>query len=155
MATCPVCEDYEGSPQQVQAHISANQDKPHKGKIGREFESEIQQSESGQQAGQKAKPSTNGGQAVPATKDRQSGQQSPQNGKEVPHRGGRSRGTTVDLPAIVCKKCGRKVKYPELMTYKASCQGCGRTIRKRTAFEQIEQQADEKGKNELAEAKEV
>lgn len=162
-ASCPICGDFEGDPQSVQAHISAKQDEAHRGKTGREFAADIENGgKNGQQTATKPPKVESGGNVAPSPGGRQNGQQAPENGHangnengKVSNRGGRSRGTTVDIPPIACKECGRKVKYPELMTYKATCQGCGRTIRKRKAFERIEQQADEKGKDELAEAKEV
>ena len=42
MATCPICEEYEGKPEQVEAHISSVCDDQHKGKIGKEFASVIE-----------------------------------------------------------------------------------------------------------------
>jgi hypothetical protein len=42
MAVCPVCDNYEGSPRQVEAHISGLCDEPHVGKVGREFTDEIE-----------------------------------------------------------------------------------------------------------------
>lgn len=121
-AICPICKDYEGSPREVEAHISGMQDEAHKGRTGREFEKQI----TGQQDG-------NGG----------------KNSRSAKTRG------RVDLPNIECQNCRREVKYPELMPYKATCPECGRTIRKRAAFERVEEQADEDGKDELAEPKEV
>lgn len=40
-ATCPVCEDYEGGPRQVQAHISGKKDDAHDGRLGRDYNNEI------------------------------------------------------------------------------------------------------------------
>lgn len=158
-ATCPLCGEYEGSPQQVQAHISSKKDAEHKGRYGREFEDKLNpqagSQQKGQQQGETAVQKTQGSSPSKETQSTQAGQQSPQTGQQAPPRGGRARGTTVDMPDIECEKCGRKVKYPEMMPYKASCAGCGKEIRKREAFEKIEEKADEKGKNELVESQTV
>lgn len=155
---CPLCGEYEGSPQQVQAHISSKKDALHEGRYGREFEDELNRQANGQQAGQErqsASKSQSKGTAQNTGQNTPTGAGGQATGQQAPHRGGRAKGTTVDLPNIECKECGRQVKYPELMTYKATCPGCGHTIRKREAFEELEEQADEKGKDELAEAKQV
>jgi predicted RNA-binding Zn-ribbon protein involved in translation (DUF1610 family) len=71
----------------------------------------------------------------------------PQNGQQS-DRPGKAEGKKGDLPPIECSDCGREVKYPELMPYKATCPDCGRVIRKRSAFEETEKQADEPGNDE-------
>lgn len=71
----------------------------------------------------------------------------PQNGQQN-DRPGKAEGKKGDLPSIECSGCGREVKYPELMPYKATCPDCGREIRKRSAFEETEKQADEPGNDE-------
>lgn len=40
-ATCPVCNEYDGAPQQVQAHISGSSDELHQDRLGRDYENEI------------------------------------------------------------------------------------------------------------------
>lgn len=63
-------------------------------------------------------------------------------------RPGKAEGKEGELPPVECKNCGREVKYPELMPYKATCPDCGKEIRKRDAFEETEKQADEPGNDE-------
>lgn len=165
MVECPLCGEYEGSPQQVQAHISSKKDDAHAGRYGREFEGELGVGEGGQKGAESPQKADGGQPGESAPESKKGGQQSQESGQKAkqsgsmavsaPGRGGRSVGTTVDLPELRCGECGRKVKYPELMTFKATCPGCGREIRKREAFEELEKQADEKGKDELAESKEV
>lgn len=72
-------------------------------------------------------------------------------GESVERPGKETQGTTLDVPKFACKKCGRQVKYPEMMPYKMSCPDCGRTMKKREAAEKLEQKADEKGKDETVE----
>lgn len=139
---CPLCGDYEGSPQQVQAHISSKNDDAHKGKTGREV---LNNQQNGQQSGQQS-GQQNGQQRVrPPSQD---SQQTARPGRET-------RGTALDVPKIACKNCGRKVAYPELMPYKMTCPGCDRTMKKRDAAEAMEEKADEKGKDETVETVEV
>lgn len=76
-------------------------------------------------------------------------------GKDVERPGEETQGTVLDMPEIKCKGCGRRVKYPELMPYKMTCPKCSRTMQKRDAAEQKEKEADEIGKDELAEPADV
>lgn len=115
--TCPLCGDYEGSAESVQAHISSKNDPAHRGKVGPDVMKNPDREEMPQNSGQKARP-------------------------------GKSEGRAGELPPIQCSGCGREVKYPDLMPYKATCPECGRTIRKRSAFEETEKQADEPGNDE-------
>lgn len=72
-------------------------------------------------------------------------------GEKADRPGPETTGTALDVPKVACKKCGREVAYPELMPYKMTCPGCGKEMRKRKAAEEMEEKADEKGKNELVE----
>jgi predicted RNA-binding Zn-ribbon protein involved in translation (DUF1610 family) len=123
--TCPLCGTYEGSVESVQAHISSKNDEAHKGRVGRDVMKDPDR-QGTPQSGQQETP--------------QSGQQS--------DRPGMAQGKEGELPPIECSGCGREVKYPELMPYKAKCPGCGQKIRKRDAFEETEKQADEPGNDE-------
>lgn len=125
---CPLC-DYEGTVSGVEAHISAKQDEPHQGKAGHEFKEDLKM---------QAKKETG-----------QSGRQTGQSGQQK--RPGAARGREGELPDVVCKDCGRKVKYPELMPQKMSCPECGRTNKKRDAAEKVEERADDEGTDETAE----
>jgi len=84
------------------------------------------------------------GRDVMTNPDRQG---APQSGQQS-DRPGKAQGKQGELPPIECSNCEREVKYPELMPYKADCPDCGRTIRKRDAFEETEKQADEPGNDE-------
>ena len=125
--TCPLCGDYEGSAASVQAHISSKNDEAHRGKVGTD---------------------------VMKNPDRQG---MPQNGQQTGQkdRPGKAEGKQGELPPVECSGCGRDVKYPELMPYKATCPECGNQMRKRSAFEEIEAQADEVGNDETKGSKAV
>jgi predicted RNA-binding Zn-ribbon protein involved in translation (DUF1610 family) len=116
--TCPLCGEFDGSLEEVQAHISSKKDKAHKLKAGREVLSQPPR-----------------------------GHQSGQNGQQE-ERAGQAEGKQTELPAVACEGCGRRVKYPELMPYKMSCPECGRTMRKKKAAKETEKQADEPGNDE-------
>lgn len=142
MVECPLC-DYSGTKREVQAHISGKRDSAHRGFSGADFEGYF----GGRGTGEN-------GQGKSQTADK-SGNESKDTGS---HENGSSRPSSPSgngLPEVRCKKCGREVKYPELMPYKATCPGCGRTIKERDAFEKLEKKADERGKDELAEPAEV
>jgi len=47
MATCPVCNDYEGEPQSVEAHISGSTDVDHLGEQGSNWRSRIEELDEG------------------------------------------------------------------------------------------------------------
>ena len=76
-------------------------------------------------------------------------------GEKASRPGKETEGTALDVPGIACKECERPVKYPELMPYKMTCPGCGRTMRKRAAAEKMEEKADEPGKDETVETVEA
>lgn len=141
---CPLCGEYEGTSQQVQAHISSKKDSAHKGKTGREVLN-------GQESG--SKPGQNGQQGPTGNPSGRPAAGS--NGQQGSRPGRETRGTALDVPEIACKKCGRKIAYPELMPYKMSCPGCKREMRKRDAAEKMEEKADEKGKDETVETVEA
>ena len=145
--TCPLCGDYEGTHQQVQAHISSKNDDAHKGKVGHN----VLVAPEGQQQGRQQP------QAPQGPNGQQNGAQAGQNGQQDGRkkRPGRARGKEGELPDVQCKNCGRAVKYPEMMPYKMSCPECGRTMRKKKAAKQIEEKADEKGKDETVDTAEV
>jgi hypothetical protein len=161
MATCPICGDYEGSSQQVQAHISAKQDGSHKGKTGREYAAQIEGGGNGEtiqlggpESGESIRTGNGrNGNIQSGQKKGQQGRQASQNGQ--PRPGPETRGTSQDVPQIACEKCERKVAYPELMPYKMTCPGCGRKLELRDAAEAMEKKADEKGKDETVETLEV
>jgi len=137
MVKCPLC-DYEGTEKQVKAHISGKSDPVHKGFVGDDFEGYFADRRGDSQKETVDEDSTNSLTAKPTDsltdRDREK-----ENG----------------LPEVRCKSCGRCVKYPELMPYKATCPGCDEEIREREAFETLEKRADEIGKDELAEPVEV
>lgn len=146
--TCPHCKEYEGSGSEVQAHIMSKKDSDHKGKTG----SRVLEMQSGGRGDRGQAGSGNGKKAGPG--DGNGGKSGSGSAGDQP-RGGRAAGRTGDVPEVKCQNCGRRVKYPELMPYKASCPGCDSQIRAREAFERLEKKADEKGKNELAESYEL
>lgn len=127
--TCPLCGSYEGPVESVQAHISSKNDEAHAGKAGRDVVTNPDRQGTPQNSQQNARP-----------EKARNGQQN--------DRPGKAYGKEGELPPIECSTCGREVKYPELMPYKATCAGCGNTIRKRDAFEETEKQADEPGNDE-------
>ena len=43
---CPLCEDYEGDPDSIEAHISASMDETHEGEWGSNYREEIENGES-------------------------------------------------------------------------------------------------------------
>lgn len=129
MVECPLC-DYSGTVREVQAHISGKSDPAHKGYSGKDFKRQIQDQK----------------------KEASDGSEGGSQGKK---ENGAENGKANDLPEVKCRHCGRVVRYPEMMPYKATCPGCQREIRKRQAFERLEEQADERGKDETAEPKEV
>mgnify|MGYP002760910291 CR=1 FL=1 len=124
---CPLCGEYTGSASGVQAHISSKNDQAHKGKQGKDVI------------------------VNPAQPELQSGGK-PTDEKDKT-RPGKAQGDTDELPNVECGECGREVKYPELMPYKASCPDCGFEMRQKRVFEETERQADEPGNDETKGAK--
>lgn len=53
--TCPLCGDFEGSAESVQAHISSKNDEAHKGQVGKGLLTELKQ-QSGQNQQKKDRP---------------------------------------------------------------------------------------------------
>jgi len=80
---------------------------------------------------------------------------SPGSGQPDSRPGAETQGTALDVPKVACKKCERRVKYPEMMPYKMTCPDCGRTMKKREAAEKLEEKADEKGKDETVDTQAV
>lgn len=123
--SCPLCGKFSGNASEVQAHISSKNDQAHKGKQGKDVIVNPDQPKP-PESGKKSE-SKNG------------------NDKERP---GEAQGEKDERPDVECEKCGRKVKYPELMPYKASCPECGHKMRQKDVWEEVERQADEPGNDE-------
>ena len=85
------------------------------------------------------------------------GPERPQAGQETGSKGrpGKAQGKQGDLPPVECEKCGRPVKYPELMPHKKSCPDCGKRLSKMKLATQMEEQADEPGNDETKGVKKI
>jgi predicted Zn-ribbon and HTH transcriptional regulator len=136
--------DYSGSVREVQAHISGSRDDIHSGLSGADFNGYFGKNSDGKEIEKRIKSTENGNGS------------SEESGSENGETESQSRNVNGNgLPEVRCKNCGREVKYPELMPYKARCPSCNKMIRERDAFENLEEKADERGKDELAEPVEV
>ena len=147
MVECPLC-DYSGTVREVKGHISGKADPAHQGFTGRDFTGYFEND--GKTSG--------GSRAVTPEKGKNGSNgagNGGSNGNKSNSSNGKNTATGNGLPKVQCKKCGREVKYPELMPYKATCPECGRGLREREAFEELEKKADERGNDELAEPVEV
>jgi hypothetical protein len=127
---CPLCGKFSGTASEVQAHISSKNDKNHKGKRGKDVIVNPADPE------QKAVTS---GDRPESEKDKK--------------RPGNAQGEKDERPDVECENCGRLVKYPEMMPYKADCPGCSRTMYLSNVWEEVERQADEPGNDETKGAK--
>lgn len=146
MVKCPLC-DYEGTEREVKAHISGKSDSAHKGFVGDDFEGYFAARRNGDSGVDGSSQNTDG---------KKSGSKSTDSLTEGDRgRGGKRRVKSNGLPEVRCGSCGREVKYPEMMPFKATCPGCGTQMREREAFEKLEEKADEPGKDEFAEPLEV
>lgn len=56
-AVCPLCGDYTGKPESVEAHITGKSDETHKGRFGAEFRNEIRDGEATPEASPERSPS--------------------------------------------------------------------------------------------------
>jgi len=127
---CPLCGKFSGKPSEVQAHISSKNDQAHRGKEGKDVI--VNPDDQKQQEGAAGKRSE-------SEKNKQ--------------RPGRAKGEKDERPDVECDNCGRPVKYPEMMPYKASCPECGHKMRLKEVWEEVERQADEPGNDETKGAK--
>mgnify|MGYP006277635043 CR=1 FL=1 len=158
MVKCPLC-DYEGTEREVKAHISGKSDSAHKGFVGDDFEGYFAARRNGDSgvdgSSQNTDGKKSGSKSTDSLTEGDRGRAAGSAARSSKSSGGKRRVRSNGLPEIRCGSCGREVKYPEMMPYKATCPDCGTEMREREAFEKLEEKADEPGKDEFAEPVEV